>query len=195
MTTARNRSLITAGDSTHREDYTKYKYVLNLPGSTSGSYSRNLNHLWSLDSVVMLWRGPVKEWYYPALAHGRTHFDVDKSDLAETVRQLEADPRLASHVREGAADVEQSFITSEALADYLVEVLRRAGRKFFSDVLDDACTARDFFATRVDCAALGDLAMFDLRDDGATKRGRSPKAYGDGCRLIREHLTEQCGDQ
>ena len=107
---------------------------------------------------------------------------------------MEADPRLASHVREGAADVEQSFITSEALADYLVEVLRRAGRKFFSDVLDDACTARDFFATRVDCAALGELAMFDLRDDGATKRGRSPEAYGTGCRLIVEHLTEQCGD-
>ena len=53
MATARNRSLITAGDSTHREDYTSYKYVLNLPGSTSGSYSRNLNHLWSLDSVVI----------------------------------------------------------------------------------------------------------------------------------------------
>ena len=59
-----------------------YKYVLNLPGSTSGSYSRNLNRaspvsyavvcridgsihadLWSLDSVVMLWRDGVKEWY------------------------------------------------------------------------------------------------------------------------------------
>ena len=74
----------------------------------------------------------------------------------------------------------------------LSQVLRRAGRKFFSDVLDDPCVARDFFATRVDCAALGELAMFDLRDDGATKRGKPPKAYGDGCRLIVEHLTEQC---
>ena len=84
--------------------------------------------------------------------------------------------------------------TPESLADYLIEVLRRAGQRFFSDVLDDPCVARDFFATRVDCAALGHLAMFDLRDDGATKRGRAPKAYGDGCRLIVEHLSERCGD-
>ena len=27
------------------EDYARYQYLLNLPGETSGSYSRNLNHL------------------------------------------------------------------------------------------------------------------------------------------------------
>ena len=54
IATAANHSLISAGAHTHRENYTMYKYVLNLPGSTSGSYSRNLNHLWSLDSVVLL---------------------------------------------------------------------------------------------------------------------------------------------
>ena len=55
-----------------------------------------------------------------------------------------------------------AFTTPESLADYLIEVLRRAGQRFFSDVLDDACTARDFFATRVDCKKLGFLAEFDL---------------------------------
>ena len=39
-----------------KENYTRYKYVLNLPGSTSGSYSRNLNHLWFLGSVVLFWK-------------------------------------------------------------------------------------------------------------------------------------------
>ena len=37
--TAANQSLISAGAHTHRENYTMYKYVLNLPGSTSGSYA------------------------------------------------------------------------------------------------------------------------------------------------------------
>ena len=34
--------------------FSRYKYQLNLPGSVSGSYSRNLNHLWSVGSVVMI---------------------------------------------------------------------------------------------------------------------------------------------
>ena len=93
--------------------------MLNLPGSTSGSYSRNLNHLWSLDSVVLLWRDGVKEWYYPALEHGVTHLDVDKTDLVKAVRGLEADPSQASKLRKGAKSVEYAFTTPESLADYL----------------------------------------------------------------------------
>ena len=34
--------------------FSRYKYQLNLPGSVSGSYSRNLNHLWSVGSVVRI---------------------------------------------------------------------------------------------------------------------------------------------
>ena len=164
--------------------------MLNLPGSTSGSYSRNLNHLWSLDSVVLLWRDGVKEWYYPALEHGVTHLDVDKTDLVKAVRGLEADPGKASKLRKGAKRVEYAFTTPESLADYLIEVLRRAGQRFFSDVLDDACTARDFFATRVDCKKLGFLAEFDLSK--VMKRGTRARSYGPGCRLILEHLSERC---
>ena len=29
------------------EAYATHRYLLNLPGETSGSYSRNLNHLWA----------------------------------------------------------------------------------------------------------------------------------------------------
>ena len=54
----------------NRSVYASYKYQLNLPGSVSGSYSRNLNHLWMLGSVVALWDAPYVEWYYPALAPG-----------------------------------------------------------------------------------------------------------------------------
>jgi hypothetical protein len=184
------RVVVGTSEGIYRENYTMYKYVLNLPGSTSGSYSRNLNHLWSLDSVVLLWRDGVKEWYYPALEHGVTHLDVDKSDLVKAVRGLEADPSKASKLRKGAKRVEYAFTTPESLADYLIEVLRRAGRRFFSDVLDDACTARDFFATRVDCKKLGFLAEFDLAK--VMKRGTRARSYGPGCRLILEHLSERC---
>ena len=45
-------------------DYANYKYVLNLPGKTDGSYSRNLNHLWYVGAAVLLWDTPAVEWYY-----------------------------------------------------------------------------------------------------------------------------------
>ena len=56
---------------TLQEDYADYKYLLNLPGSTHGSYSRNLNHLWALGSVVLQWTMDAREFYYPALVAGQ----------------------------------------------------------------------------------------------------------------------------
>ena len=41
-----------------KEDFGRYRYQLNLPGSVSGSYSRNLNHLWLVGSVVAMWNAP-----------------------------------------------------------------------------------------------------------------------------------------
>ena len=36
------------------KDYAGFKYLLNLPGETAGSYSRNLNHLWAVGSALLL---------------------------------------------------------------------------------------------------------------------------------------------
>ena len=47
------------------KDYRNHKYLLNLPGAASGSYSKNLNHLWRTGSVVMQWVHPFVEWYRP----------------------------------------------------------------------------------------------------------------------------------
>jgi len=44
-------------------DFAKRRVLLNLPGAKSGSYSRNLNVLWMMKSVVLLWNGPFVEWY------------------------------------------------------------------------------------------------------------------------------------
>ena len=44
------------------KDFSQWRYVLNLPGRTTGSYSRNLNHLWASRSVVLLWDTKVVEW-------------------------------------------------------------------------------------------------------------------------------------
>ena len=56
-------------DTEIREDayYTKFKMLMHLPGSTTGSYSRNLNKLWACGSVVLYWAHSAYEHYYPGL--------------------------------------------------------------------------------------------------------------------------------
>ena len=63
---ARDVAKISGDAAVDRADYSLWRYVLNLPGATTGSYSKNLNHLWALDAVVLLWRAAHVEWYYPA---------------------------------------------------------------------------------------------------------------------------------
>ena len=71
-------------------DYANYKYVLNLPGKTDGSYSRNLNHLWYVGAAVLLWDTPAVEWYYPALKHGATHAAINRTTARAVVEALDA---------------------------------------------------------------------------------------------------------
>ena len=42
--------------------FLQYKFLLNIPGTISGSYSRHLNLLWMFRSVVLLWDSPHVEY-------------------------------------------------------------------------------------------------------------------------------------
>ena len=94
---------------TDRADYAKYPVVLNLPGSTTAHYSRNLNHLWATGAAVVTWnrtpppREPTadgapssadattlfREWYYAGLTDGETHVEVGSpEELRVAVNEL-----------------------------------------------------------------------------------------------------------
>merc|ERR1719487_568224 len=80
-----------------REMYCRWKYELNLPGSSTGSYSMNLNHLWLTGSVVLQWelesgKGPnFEEWYYPGLTKDLTHLEVSKGNAIVKIQELKRD--------------------------------------------------------------------------------------------------------
>ena len=74
------------GEHVNASHYLNYRFLLNLPGSVSGSYSRNLNHLWATGSIVVLWQHPYVEWYYPGLSSGRTHLDLSPSSISDFER-------------------------------------------------------------------------------------------------------------
>jgi len=119
-------------------DYTKYKYLLNLPGKTEGSYSRNLNHLWSTGGVVLLWDEPIVEWYYPLLETGVTHLVVNRSTAEAVVERLEADPAEYARLAAGAEWVDKKVMSAEPMAEYFFHVLEAIRRHVRYDlVLDD----------------------------------------------------------
>mmetsp|Transcript_11067 Transcript_11067/g.33301 ORF Transcript_11067/g.33301 Transcript_11067/m.33301 type:complete len:514 (-) Transcript_11067:203-1744(-) len=119
-------------------DYTKYKYLLNLPGKTTGSYSRNLNHLWATGGVVLLWDEPIVEWYYPLLQTGVTHLVVNRSTAAAVVDRLEANPAEYKRLVAGAAQIDKHVMSPEGIAEYFFHVLEAIRHHVRYDlVLDD----------------------------------------------------------
>ena len=104
-----------------------------------GSYSRNLNHLWSTGSVVMLWDTAIAEWYYPALAEGETHITINRSTAVDIVSRLNDDPARVASLGAAAKKVQSELLSADAIADHLSTVaeLTRA-RMGYAAVLDDA---------------------------------------------------------
>ena len=92
------------------ENYSEFAFVLNLPGKTSGSYSRNLNHLWALGSVVFLWNSPVVEWYYPALETSKTHVAINYTNAIDAVAHLVEDVALQRRLARAALQVHRTFL-------------------------------------------------------------------------------------
>ncbi|KAJ8602584.1 hypothetical protein CTAYLR_008765 [Chrysophaeum taylorii] len=104
-------------------DYSKYQFLLNLPGSTSGSYSRNLNHLWAMGSVVLLWHSPYVEWYYAALRHGTTHLSVDKSSILHAIETLQNDRATRDRLIRNALEVDRRLVCGTCILDFVVDVI------------------------------------------------------------------------
>ena len=138
-------------------DYANYKYVLNLPGKTDGSYSRNLNHLWYVGAAVLLWDTPAVEWYYPALKHGATHAAINRTTARAVVEALDASPDKYSRLLAGARRVQKELTSPEAIARYVrhvVDALRKAQAQHLIDwgavLAGETCS--DFVEVTVDGA-------------------------------------------
>mmetsp|Transcript_13593 Transcript_13593/g.44298 ORF Transcript_13593/g.44298 Transcript_13593/m.44298 type:complete len:324 (+) Transcript_13593:890-1861(+) len=144
-------------------DFAKRRVLLNLPGAKSGSYSRNLNVLWMMKSVVLLWNGPFVEWYYPALAHGVTHLAVDVASLPETVARIRRDHREKEPAAlvANARKVHDTFLCADCIANYFKHVVDELRTRFdFGAVLDHPDKARAIFRRvgfDADCADLVEI--------------------------------------
>ncbi|KAH8053080.1 hypothetical protein JL722_9746 [Aureococcus anophagefferens] len=157
-------------------DFADYKFLLNLPGTISGSYSRHLNVLWALGAVVLLWDSPHVEWYYPALKDGATHVVVvGAASAAGTAAALLADPNRARGLALRARVVHDLFLCPDCLASHFKFVVDAYRSGSASKALDGAALP----------AVVGDLlregplveVQFGASETrGATRSRRAPSA-------------------
>ena len=122
-------------------NYSHFRYLLHMPGSATGSYSRNLQYLFTHGAVVLVWRHAAEEWYYRDLVDGKHYVAVDRLSLAPTLAALRRDaPRREALVR-GARDFYEAHLGAASLVGRWRDTLR---------VLDDR---QDADPPRVDKAA------------------------------------------
>jgi len=138
------------------DKFSQYKFHLNVPGTISGSYSRHLNVLWMLKSVVLLWNSPHVEWYYPSLQGMVTHVPVSRATAKEALDALRADDAKARELANAARLVHDVFLCADCVADYFLEVLTALQRHFQLDSLFDDDTEEEYPRSRKARTALFD---------------------------------------
>lgn len=108
-------------------EYSQWPVLINLPGSSSGGYSKNLNHLWATGGAVMLWNrdsvhsSPLyREWYHVALSPNATHVEVHEGnllDVASAVLRKSGRSRLTA-LAAGATQVHRELVCPCCLAEF-----------------------------------------------------------------------------
>ena len=98
-----------------QDNYSNFKYLLHMPGAATGSYSRNLQYLWSHGAIVLLWNHTATEWYYRHLEDGVNCVVVDAATLKERVEALERDAAAQARLRAGAAALHRAQLAPAAL--------------------------------------------------------------------------------
>ena len=155
------------GSFVHRQDFSKYQYLLNLPGSLRGSYSRNLNHLWLLDAVILLWNATgvndkVVEWYYPALRDGVTHIAINQTTALRKLRDLRKDTETLATLRFNSKKIHDRYLAPAALARYFLRTFQMLRSSFdLGGVMDHPRLFERELDAAIDCDKLSVLEFVD----------------------------------
>lgn len=100
-----------------QENFSYYRYLLHMPGSATGSYSRNLQYLWAHGAVVLVWKHPATEWYYQHLIDGVHYVSVDETNLYSVLQHLEANPPLQLALRRGGRQFAYRHLSGRTLVE------------------------------------------------------------------------------
>ena len=163
-------------------NYSAYKYLIHMPGSATGSYSRNLQYLWTHGSVVLVWNHSATEWYYGALVDGVHYVSVDAATLGDRLGDLERDPALRARLVRGARRFFDDHLAAPVLVDRwraVLDALGAAQDRSDPAIPESACTCDARLAatyTACDQCDVTRLGPADVAHHvGIAKRARPPR--------------------
>ena len=161
------------------EDFSNYRFLLDLPGSTTGSYSRNLNHLWLFGAVVLLWDGPLlhkggaMQWYSPALQENATHLVVNRDTAYDTVAAVRSRNKPRSLIA-NARGVADHLLCPRCQATYFMRLFQKlldTIPSFYRDLLNDDrhLQRRQAILRQANCHTINLVKVVAPRPFGSTK--------------------------
>lgn len=99
--------------------FTNYWAQLNLPGSSLGSYSKNLQNLWPTGAAVMIWNQSAVEFYYDSLKTGITHVWVNETTIEPMTEKLfDNYGKLAQLMGRVGREWFEEHLTASAILEY-----------------------------------------------------------------------------
>eukprot|EP00747_Dinoflagellata_sp_TGD_P115097 gnl/TRDRNA2_/TRDRNA2_172068_c3_seq3.p1 gnl/TRDRNA2_/TRDRNA2_172068_c3~~gnl/TRDRNA2_/TRDRNA2_172068_c3_seq3.p1 ORF type:complete len:224 (+),score=13.43 gnl/TRDRNA2_/TRDRNA2_172068_c3_seq3:173-844(+) len=128
------------GHGIEMSTYCKRKYLLNMPGARRGGYSRNLNHLWSMGSVVVQWESEpgkglnYEEYYYPGLTTNTTHMVANEDNMVHLVKYLRNNDSFAKHLGHTATQVHHTFLCPCCIVNHFQAVFQALKPKMNVDL-------------------------------------------------------------
>lgn len=130
---------------TPHAQFPNYWAQLNLPGSSLGSYSKNLQNLFATGAAVMIWNQSAVEFYYDTLKPGITHVYVNETTIEPMAAKLfENKGKLAQLMGEVSKEWFEENLTSKAMLEYYRQWFQAWGAlqrfKPTPEMLKDACT-------------------------------------------------------
>jgi hypothetical protein len=81
-----------------RSEFARYRFLFHMPGSTQGSYSRNMQIALGVGSVVLKWDNPFYEFFYRTLTPWVHYVPVNASNAVAVVARLTGDDALAQRI-------------------------------------------------------------------------------------------------
>lgn len=104
------------------EEQSKYKYIINIDGHVS-AYRLSLEM--QMGCVILLVESKYKIWFHKYLKEGIHYIKVKKdlSDLFQKVRWCRENDDLCRQIAKNALDFYNTYLSKEALYDYMQKVL------------------------------------------------------------------------
>ena len=106
------------------EDMGKFKYLLHLPGASSGSYSRSFQYQILAGSAMLKYANPYREFYYSGMREGTHYLTVNISNLGDIVSYLQQHDEMAHALGNAAQTFAASHLSAKSLADYWLALFR-----------------------------------------------------------------------